>query len=64
MEDFNAYVTIANIHVRDRNYDVHVSMNVVTRCLHVFKYDVERVTCAYEVFDNYLAACDYLELLL
>jgi predicted transcriptional regulator YheO len=64
MEDANAFITIANIHVRDRNYDVHVSMNLATRCLHVFKYDTERVTCAYEVFDCYLDACDYLELLL
>jgi hypothetical protein len=64
MEDVNSFITIAHIHVRDRNYDVHVSMSLATRYIHVFKYDTHRVTCAYEVFNHYQDACDYLELLL
>ena len=64
MEDVNSFITIAHIHVRDRNYDVYVSMNVTSRHIHVFKYDTDRVTCEYEVFNHYQDACDYLELLL
>ena len=60
----NPFITIAHIHVRDRNYDVYVSMSLVTRNIHVFKYSEERVVCEYEIFANHNDAADYLELLL
>jgi hypothetical protein len=64
MMEANPFITIAHIHVRDRNYDVYVSMSLATRNIHVFKYSEERVACEYEVFSRYSEACDYLELLL
>jgi len=60
----NGFVTIANIYVRDRDYTVYVSLCTVTRHIHVFKFNEERVKCEYEVFTNQLDAADYLELLL
>jgi hypothetical protein len=60
----NTIVHIAHIHVRDRNYDVYVGMNTLTRRLHVFKYDEQRSICEYELFEDHREAEDYLELLL
>jgi hypothetical protein len=59
-----SFQTIANIYVRDRDYTVHVSICTSNGHIHVFKYDEQKVRCAYEVFDNYLEASMYLELLL
>ena len=60
----HSMVPIAHIHVRDRNYDVYVSMSLITRNIHVFKYSEDRSVCEYEVFSQYQDAQDYLELLL
>lgn len=59
-----SFFTIANILVRDRNYTVHVSLCTTNGHIHVFKYDEQRVTCEYEIFNDHLEAADYLELLL
>ena len=59
-----SFFTIANILVRDRNYTVHVSLCTTNGHIHVFKYDEQRVTCQYEIFNNHYEAADYLELLL
>ena len=58
------FTTIANVYVRDRQYNVHVSINNVTRAIHVFKYDEQHTVCEYEMFNNHYEAADYLELLL
>ena len=60
----NSMIQIAHIHVQDRNYDVYVSMSLVTRNLHIFKYNEQDYRCEYEVFDDHNEAQDYLELLL
>jgi hypothetical protein len=64
MEEANSFVKLAHIHVRDKNYDVSISLNTISRTIHVFKYNEEKVLCEYEVFDNTEDCCDYLELLL
>jgi len=64
MESVNPFITIAHIHVRDRNYDVYVSMCLSSRHIHVFKYSEAKCHCEYEVFNSHNEACDYLELLL
>ena len=64
METANTFVKLAHIHVRDRNYDVAISLCVATRHIHVFKYNTEKVLCQYEIFDNTEECCDYLELIL
>ena len=58
------FTTIANVYVRDRQYNVHVSINNLTRAIHVFKYDEQHTVCEYEMFNNHYEAADYLELLL
>lgn len=58
------FTTIANVYVRDRQYNVHVSINNVTRAIHIFKYDERHTICEYELFNNHFDAADYLELLL
>jgi hypothetical protein len=58
------FTTIANVYVRDRQYNVHVSINNLTRAIHVFKYDEQHTVCEYEMFNNHHEAADYLELLL
>jgi len=50
--------------VKDRNYTVHVSICRTNGHVHVFKYDEQRVTCQYEIFNDHTEAADYLELLL
>ena len=64
MESANAFVTIANIYVRDRNYTVHVSLCCTSHRIHVFKYDESRYLCEYEIFGSASEAEEYLELLL
>ncbi len=58
-----SFSTIANIWVRDRNYAAHVSI-CSNGHIHVFKYDEDKFSCEYEVFNNHWEAAEYLELLL
>jgi hypothetical protein len=58
------FTTIANVYVRDRQYNVHVSINNHTRAIHIFKYSEQHTVCEYEMFNNHIDAADYLELLL
>ena len=59
-----SFTTIAHVYVRDRDYNVHVSINEDNRHIHIFKYDEALYKCEYEVFYNHYQAADYLELLL
>ena len=47
-------------HIRAENSDVHIyiSMCIRTRNIHIFKYNKE--FCAYDVFDDQEAACDFI----
>lgn len=57
--NINPYVTVAHITVRDRDYNVHISINTVTHQMHVFKYsDTE---CCYEILDNQVAVQEFLD---
>jgi hypothetical protein len=59
IDGINTMISLAHVYVRDRDYNVFLSMCTVTRNLHVFKYNDHR--CAYEVFSDYNACCQYLE---
>ena len=61
MPSINPMISIAHVYVRDRDYTVCVTMNTTNKRLHVFKYSEDKVTCEYEVFDDYEDACEYLE---
>ena len=60
----NTFVPLAHVYVRDRDYCVYISMCTVTQHVHVFKYNEQRYTCEYEVFDELYYVQDYLEDLL
>ena len=61
MENVNPMISIAHVYVRDRDYSVSVTMNMSNRRLHIFKYSEDKSLCDYEIFDDYQAACEYLE---
>ena len=46
-------VTIAHVHIKDYDCNVAVSLNTLTHCLHLFKYDESTGICEYEVFDDH-----------
>ena len=55
----NPYVTVAHIAVKDRDYNVHISINTVTHQMHVFKYN--ETQCLYEILDNQQAVQEFLD---
>ena len=54
----NTMVPLAHVTVRDRDYQCYISMDSVSRNIHIFKYT--DMSCDYEVFSDYDEACDYL----
>ena len=58
--EVNPYITVAHIAVKDRDYNVHISLNTVTHQMHVFKYNDTR--CLYEILDNQTAVQEFLDL--
>lgn len=46
--------------VKDRDYTVNVSVNMVTGTMHLFKYNDQQ--CVYEVFDCQSSGADWLDL--
>jgi hypothetical protein len=61
MQDPNTMMSIAHVKIRDNNYTAYISMCMVTRNIHVFKYDEARGQCDYEVFDCQYLASQWLE---
>ena len=61
MMTMNTFVPLAHVYVRDRDYCVYISMCTVTQHVHIFKYNEQRYTCEYEVFDELALVSDYLE---
>jgi hypothetical protein len=59
MSNYNPYITVAHIQVKDRDYCVHVSMNTETHCMHIFKYNDD--CCSYDIFDNQQDATLFLD---
>jgi hypothetical protein len=57
----NDMVNLAHVYVRDRDYNVFLSMCTTSKRLHAFKYCERTYTCEYSVFDDYDACCQYLE---
>lgn len=57
--EYNPYITVAHIAVKDRDYNVHISLNTETHQMHVFKYN--DTACAYEILDNQIAVSDFLD---
>jgi hypothetical protein len=58
-DNINPYVTVAHIAVKDRDYNVHISVNTVTHQMHVFKYN--ETQCQYEILDNQRAVQEFLD---
>jgi len=61
MTAFNPFIQFCHVRVRDRGYDVTISMNVTTRRVHAFKYSEERFLCDYSWFDSIDEALAWLE---
>ena len=59
IDGHNTMISLAHVYVRDRDYNVYLSMCTVTRHIHVFKYNDRH--CDYEVFNTYNDCYDYLE---
>jgi hypothetical protein len=55
------FISIAHVHLKDRECDVAVSLNTETHCLHLFKYSADLGTCTYEVFEDHSLAQAWLE---
>lgn len=55
----NTIVHLAHVHVAGSDYNIALSMCVTTRHIHVFKYNDQ--SCEYEIFDNQMDACLYIE---
>lgn len=58
MKDYTI-VTMAHVAVKDSDYNIYLSMCIESRHVHVFKYT--DTVCAYEIFDNQEAACEFIE---
>jgi hypothetical protein len=52
--------TLAHVNVAGAAYNIHISMNIDTGAIHIFKYDQNQ--CDYGVFWNGDDACDYINL--
>lgn len=57
--NYNPMITVAHVLVKDRDYYAHISMNMETHLLHVFKYN--DIYCDYDVFDNQHGAAEFLD---
>jgi hypothetical protein len=58
-ESVNGMISIAHVTVKDMGFNAHVSMCLITRNIHVFKYN--DLACEYEVFDSQYLASQFLE---
>jgi hypothetical protein len=58
-ESVNGMISIAHVTVKDMGFNAHVSMCLITRNIHVFKYN--DLACDYEVFDSQRLASQFLE---
>jgi|APGre2960657373_1045057.scaffolds.fasta_scaffold19338_1 hypothetical protein len=58
-ESVNGMISIAHVQVKDMGFNAHVSMCLISRTIHVFKYN--DVCCDYDVFDSQYLASQYLE---
>jgi hypothetical protein len=56
----NEIISIAHVHLKDRDCCVAVSLNTLTHALHLFKYDEASGICVYEVFDDHSLAEPWL----
>jgi hypothetical protein len=54
----NPYIALAHVRLKDRDCCVYVSMNTLTHCLHMFKYD--QYQCQYQWFADHCEAEDWL----
>ena len=61
MPHFNSMINIAHVHVKDLGYNAFISMDVLTRNIHVFKYSEDRCCCDYEIFETQYECSKYLE---
>lgn len=53
----NNMVTLAHLQA-SRGYNIHISMCITTRNIHIFKYD--NYSCDYGIFDDQESACDFI----
>jgi hypothetical protein len=58
-ESVNGMINIAHVNVKGMGFNAHVSMCLITRNIHVFKYN--DLCCDYEVFDSQHLASQYLQ---
>lgn len=58
-ESVNGMISIAHVQLRDRGFNAYVSMCVITRNIHVFKYN--QLCCDYDVFDSQHLASQFLQ---
>jgi putative heme degradation protein len=54
-------VSIAHVAVKDRGFNVHVSLNMLNHALHVFKYNEDSSVCQYEIFADHSHARAWIE---
>jgi hypothetical protein len=59
MEQPNSIVHLAHVTVRDRDYNVAVSQNRITGCIHIFKYNDQ--CCDYCICNTADEAYQFLE---
>lgn len=52
-------ISIAHVEVKDMGFTAHVSMCLLNRNIHIFKYN--DLACEYEVFDSQSLASQWLE---
>jgi hypothetical protein len=55
----NGMIIIAHVEVKDMGFCAHVSMCLLNRNIHIFKYN--HLACEYEVFDSQSLASQWLE---
>lgn len=58
-ESVNGMINIAHVYVKDMGFTAHVSMCLITRQIHIFKYN--ELACEYDVFDSQFLAGQFLE---
>lgn len=59
MINANSMIPLAHVQVRDRDYCVYISMCVISRRMHIFKYN--ELSCDYDVFERESDACEFIE---
>jgi hypothetical protein len=55
-------VPLAHVAIKDRDFNVFVSVNTYNQDIHVFKYNEDTGTCAYDVFARNEEVLDFLDL--